>query len=230
VRTALAVAAVTAQDGRGVRALHPVPTEILDAQLDALPWQSVRAVRVGALPSAEHVTVVARRIARFPQLPAIVDPVLAASRGGTLGDADVAGALRSRMLMLPNVILTPNLGEAATLLERPAIERLDLADAAQALLALGMRAALLKGGHLSGEPADVLADAGGVELFIDGRIERDRAGTGCTLAIALAAALARGLTLRDAVLSARAFVRARIAEADEDERLFGAAREETPRS
>jgi hydroxymethylpyrimidine/phosphomethylpyrimidine kinase len=205
-RVFTAVAAVSAQDSTGVRALAAVDVQTFDAQLDALPWQSAGSVRVGALPSAEHVGAVAARLRPRPDLPAVVDPVLRATPGG-----DVASALSALLSVLPSVILTPNLAEAASLLDAPAPALDAMAVTAETLLRRGLRAVLLKGGHLDGDPVDVLATRDGTETFGDTRIAGRMRGTGCTLAIALACELARGASLRHAVVEARAYVRAQIA-------------------
>ncbi|HEY1654633.1 MAG TPA: bifunctional hydroxymethylpyrimidine kinase/phosphomethylpyrimidine kinase [Candidatus Tumulicola sp.] len=210
-RVFTAVAAVSAQDARGVRALHAVPAEILRAQLAALPWDAAGAVRVGALGTRENVRAVAAALRTRPALPAVVDPVFAASRGGELADADARRAIADELAVLPGVLLTPNLDEAAAMLGSHPIGREALADAALALQRRGPRAVLLKGGHFEGDPVDALATPDGVELFADPRIAGAMHGTGCTLAMALACALAGGAPVRAAVLAARAYARAEIA-------------------
>jgi hydroxymethylpyrimidine/phosphomethylpyrimidine kinase len=211
VRVLSVIAAVSAQDARGVHALEPLSAATVRAQLEAIRWDLVDAVRVGALGSAAAVHEVALALARAG-LPTVIDPVLAATGGGALADDATRDAIGAELLALPEAIVTPNLNEASALLGRE-IGRAQLIDAALELRALGARAVLLKGGHLSGEPSDVLADADGVEMFAGGRIAGEMRGTGCTLAMALACALARGDQLRDAVRFARAFVRERIAHA-----------------
>ncbi|MDE2482259.1 MAG: bifunctional hydroxymethylpyrimidine kinase/phosphomethylpyrimidine kinase [bacterium] len=208
------VAAVSAQDAAGVRDLHPVPHATFAAQLACVPWREVAAIRVGALPNAAAVATVAEALVASGA-PAVVDPVVAATRGGALGDDAVLPALRERLAGLPNVILTPNLDEAARLLGRETIARDDLADAAAKLRARGARAVLLKGGHLDGAPCDALATVDGVTTFADDRLAHGMRGTGCVLAAALACALGRGDALSDAVAFARAFVREKIAHARE---------------
>jgi hydroxymethylpyrimidine/phosphomethylpyrimidine kinase len=141
----------------------------------------------------------------------VVDPVFAASRGGELGDEEARAATRDELGTLPNVILTPNLSEAAWLLGEPQISRAAISNAALALRARGPAAVLLKGGHLAGEPTDALATADGVTLLGEPRIGGSMPGAGCTLAMALACALAAGSPLLDAVRLARAYVRAELA-------------------
>lgn len=211
-RVFTAVAAVSAQDGRGVVSLHPVATEILAAQLHALPWPSAGAVRVGALPTAASVRAVVATLRDRPEIAAVVDPVFSASRGGDLNDDAARYAIRDELATLANVVLTPNLAEAAWLLGRSEIDRDGIGEAARALRSRGAMAVLLKGGHLDGDPCDALATPEGVELFGEPRIAGEMHGTGCTLAMALACELAAGTPLLHAVHAARAYVRAQIAK------------------
>lgn len=211
VRALTIVAAVSAQDARGVHALQPQPAAIVRAQLEAMPWDCIDAVRVGALASADVVFAVAEALAAHPQILAVVDPVWSASLGGALSDDAAIEALRDGLATLPNVVLTPNLAEAARLAGVERIERDDMERTAGQLRARGAFAVLLKGGHLSGEPADILAHAGGIVSFADTRIAGEMRATGCTLAMSLACEIARGVPLRDAIAPARAFVRAKIA-------------------
>ncbi|HKE35982.1 MAG TPA: hydroxymethylpyrimidine/phosphomethylpyrimidine kinase [Candidatus Baltobacteraceae bacterium] len=211
VRVFTAVAGVSAQDASGVKALHPVPVEALRAQLAALPWDSAGAIRIGALATLENVRAAAAIVRARPTIPAVVDPIVAASSGGELLDEAGRYALRDELATLPNVVLTPNLAEAADMLGVHPIERDAVGDAASALQRRGAHAVLLKGGHLDGDPLDALATADGVELFSEPRIAATMRGTGCTLAMALACELASGTPLRHAVHAARAYVRAEIA-------------------
>jgi hydroxymethylpyrimidine/phosphomethylpyrimidine kinase len=210
-RVFTAIAAVSAQDGRGVAALHAVPSEMLAAQLVSLPWDAAGAVRVGALPNRAAVRAVAEPLRSRPWLLAVVDPVFHASSGGELADSAARCAVRDELGSLGSVVLTPNLEEAALLLGVPTIERNGLANAAAMLRARGPAAVLLKGGHLDGEPADALATSSGVEILSGPRIAGAMHGTGCTLAMALAAELAAGMAIGDAVRAARAYVRAKLA-------------------
>ncbi len=210
-RVFTAVAAVSAQDARGVRALQSIAGDVFAAQLQALPWAAAGAVRVGALATAENAALVATMLRAHPDTPAVVDPVFAASQGGNLADAAARATVREELAVLPAVILTPNLDEAALLLGVERVDRESIAEAAQALQRRGPLAVLVKGGHLNGDPADALATASGVELLAESRIAAEMRGTGCTLAMVLACELARGAELRDAVLAARTYVRAKLA-------------------
>ena len=211
VRVFTAIAAVSAQDGRGVAALHAVPADVLAAQLAVLPWDSAGAVRIGALPTAAAVAAVAAPLRLRPWLSAVVDPIFTASRGGELADAAARYALRDELAALPSVVLTPNFAEAAFLLGRAAIVRDEIAEAARELRDRGAAAVLLKGGHLGGDPADALATPQTVEVFSEPRIAGSMHGTGCTLAMALACELAAGRPIAHAVRAARAYVRAQLA-------------------
>jgi hydroxymethylpyrimidine/phosphomethylpyrimidine kinase len=211
VRVFTAVAAVSAQNGRGVTALQAIAPNAFDAQLATLPWASAGAVRVGALPTLGAVRAVAERLRAHPALLAVVDPVFTASRGGDLADDAARYGVRDELATLASVILTPNLGEAALLLGISSIERGAIGEAAAALRARGANAVLVKGGHLEGDPVDALATAEGIELFAEPRIAGEMHGTGCTLAMALACELAAGRPLPHAVRAARAYTRAELA-------------------
>lgn len=203
-----AVAAVTAQD-EALRALFVLPVEMLRAQIEALERTSIASVRVGALGSAENVAVVSQHLADRGTI-AVVDPVQTTSSGQRLIDEEGWRTVRERLATLPFVVLTPNLDEAAALLEQTGLARRDMPHAAAELRARGASAVLLKGGHAQGDPIDVLATAEGVESFTAPRLNTVMRGRGCTLAMALACALANGKGLRDAVLSARAYVRTKM--------------------
>ena len=211
-RVFTALAAVSAQDNRGVRTLHPVPPEVLSEQLATLPWDAAGAARVGALATAENVRVVAAALRARPEFVAVIDPVLSASRGGRLADDEAQREVAGNLARLQNAVLTPNLDEAAALLGVAPITSETIAGAALALQQRGAGAVLLTGGHLEGDPIDALATAAGVELFSEPRIAGAMHGTGCTLSMVLACELAGGTPLAHAVVAARAFVRAEIAQ------------------
>ncbi|MBV8725474.1 MAG: bifunctional hydroxymethylpyrimidine kinase/phosphomethylpyrimidine kinase [Candidatus Eremiobacteraeota bacterium] len=212
VRVFTAVAAVSAQGPHGVTALQRTERNIFQAQLATLPWESAQAARVGALASSEAVEIVAEALRVRPELLAVVDPAFAASRGGELVDAAGRIAYRDRLAVLGNVILTPNLAEAAELLGVAAVDASSIGEAAAELRSRGCLAVLVKGGHLDGAPTDVLAAAEGIVPFTEPRIAGQMHGTGCSLAMALACELAAGKSLLDSVRSARAYVRSEIAK------------------
>ena len=209
-RPVFVVAGVTAQDGRRVLARHAIAGATIVAQFAALAEADVRAVHVGALLSADAVAAVARGLELLPGVPVIVDPVLAATGGDALGGAAVAGALREQLL--PGAALvTPNLDEAGMLLGTVVADVPGMTAAARALLDCGAGAVLVKGGHLAGETIDVFADAAGVREFAAPRIAGDLRGTGDLLAVTIAAGLANGRTMHDAITHARMRVRDAIA-------------------
>ncbi len=201
------VTAVTAQSNRRVLTVHHVPPGVIRAQLEAaFETCEPRAVKLGMLGSRATVEAVADGLRRHESLPWVLDPVLAASSGGALLDAEGLAALRERLL--PHAALvTPNIPEAAILLdESPAAAALTAQ--AQRILALGPRAVLLKGGHACGDEAvDWLVLRGQhPERIASPRIAASRRGTGCALASAIAAQLAAGRPLDEACRRAKAYV------------------------
>jgi len=213
------VTAITTQTAKGVRAVDPVSPAVLRRQIAALLQdQPVHAAKTGLLPSAAHVSAVA---AALPEdVPLVVDPVIASSGGFRFLDA--AGVRRLRATLIPRAtLLTPNLPEAALLTGARVRTLAERRKAAEALRRLGARAVLVKGGHGAGDDlVDVLLDAEGFLELRGPRIGDGAHGTGCALASAIAAHLALGERLRDAVRAARERVRARMAAA----RRFGRGR------
>jgi hydroxymethylpyrimidine/phosphomethylpyrimidine kinase len=202
------VTALTVQTTLGVRASAAVDPALVAAQLDAvLDDLDVAAVKTGMLATRAIVEAVAERLAarRGPQL--VVDPVLAATSGDRLLDADAVAALRARLLPLATLV-TPNLAEAAALTGRRVTRPDEMRDAARALVGLGARAALVKGGHLAGEALDVLADADGVREHVAPRVSVPGPlhGAGCTLSAAVVAGLVLGWSLDTAVSAAKDYV------------------------
>ncbi|KAF1685913.1 bifunctional hydroxymethylpyrimidine kinase/phosphomethylpyrimidine kinase [Pseudoxanthomonas broegbernensis] len=205
-----ALAALTAQHTRGVTSVHVPPQDFLDAQIDACFADfRIGAVKLGMLASAEVIGTVARALQRHRPPHVVVDPVMVATSGARLLEEDALEALRTRLLPLATV-LTPNLPEAELLLGRRIEDLQGMSAAAAALRALGAPAVLLKGGHLDGtdEVTDILADAEGEQHTAHPRLRLDAHGTGCTLASAVAANLARGLALRQACAAAVDYVHA----------------------
>jgi hydroxymethylpyrimidine/phosphomethylpyrimidine kinase len=210
------VAALTAQNTKGAFAIHQVPADFIAAQMDAVFSDlDVGAVKIGMLGSAAAVDAVAAGLERHRARNVVLDPVMAASSGETLLPADAIGALRK--LAAQASVLTPNLPEAAILLDGAAArDETEMRVQAEKLLALGAGAVLIKGGHGAGsESVDLLVEASGCTRFAAPRIAtKNTHGTGCTLAAAVAAGLAKGLQLGDAVREAKAYVSAAIAAAD----------------
>ncbi|KQO12602.1 hydroxymethylpyrimidine/phosphomethylpyrimidine kinase [Acidovorax sp. Leaf76] len=209
-----AITAITAQNTCGVTGIHGIPPEMLKAQIDAVVQDiGVDAVKIGMLHSPEVVRVVADAIRTY-QLPHVVlDPVMVATSGDRLIAQETVGVLVQELFPLAEVI-TPNLDEAGWLLGRT-IEGVDALQAAvDGLLALGAPAALLKGGHLPGDwVVDLLGTRGGVAQRLESaRIATHNGhGTGCTLSSAIAAHLALGLPLQQAVERARSYILGAIA-------------------
>lgn len=202
-----ALTALTAQNTRGVTAIHTCPTPFLRAQIDAvLDDFPVAAVKLGMLATAAITRTVAEALARRPRLPVVLDPVLVATTGASLGRSGLVAALRAHLLTRATLV-TPNLPEAESLLDRRIRTIEDMQRAAADLLAAGARAVLLKGGHLAGrEVCDLLLTRRGEHRFHQRRIAGEYHGTGCTLSAAIAALLARGLELEEAVEHAIGFV------------------------
>lgn len=204
-----AVTAVTVQNTKGVSSFHAVPTGTVTAQIRAvLSDIGADAIKTGMLASAGIVKAVAEVIRPYKDIPLVVDTVMIAKGGSSLIDEAGVAALKRHLLPLAAVI-TPNAPEAARLTGLTVETPEDLTRAAEALMKMGARAVLAKGGHLPGKTVtDILMDARGVRVFRSPRIANPSThGTGCTLASAIAAGLAQGLSLRDAVARARKFVR-----------------------
>jgi len=211
------ITALTAQNTQGVRAIHDVPAEFVTSQIDAVFSDlDVDAVKIGMLSRAATIEAVAGGIERHRMKNVVLDPVMIATSGDRLLHSDAIDALRQ--LLLPRAhVITPNLPEAAVLLDAPvAKDESEMRVQAQRLLALGATAVLIKGGHGSGaESVDLLVDACGTERLAAPRFAtRNTHGTGCTLSSAIAAGLAKGLSLIEAARAAKSYVTAAIAAAD----------------
>ncbi|MEM8687897.1 MAG: bifunctional hydroxymethylpyrimidine kinase/phosphomethylpyrimidine kinase [Pseudomonadota bacterium] len=211
------ITALTAQNTQTVSGVMDVPAEFIRQQIDAVFSDiDVHAVKIGMLSVPETIEVVADGLKRHGARNIVLDPVMVAKSGDALLQPHAVEAVREILLPLADLI-TPNLPEAAALLgEGPVTETGDMHNAASALMALGPKAVLLKGGHLSGdESPDVLMDAEGAEVLHSTRINtRHTHGTGCTLSSAIAAGLAKGKTARQAVGDAKDYITAAIGAAD----------------
>jgi hydroxymethylpyrimidine/phosphomethylpyrimidine kinase len=211
------IAALTAQNTRGVSGVHVVPPDFVTAQLDAVfDDLDIRAVKTGMLARADVIGAVVAALRRWSPPNLVVDPVMIATSGSALLAPDAVVALRETLLPLARLI-TPNLPEAATLLgDAVATCEGDIERQGRALLALGCGAVLIKGGHGTGATSvDYLFDRDGVVRFSAPRLAtRNAHGTGCTLASAIAAGLAHGRDLPSAVRRAKDYVTAAIAAAD----------------
>ncbi len=202
-----ALTAVTAQNTVGVRAVEEVSPGLVAAQIDAvLEDIGADATKTGMLSSAAIIATTAGRIRVHGITRLVVDPVMVAKSGDRLLREDAVRALRTDLLPLA-LVVTPNLPEAETLAGVTIASRADLADAAWRIAALGPRYVLIKGGHAPGDPVDLLFDGHAFREYPGARIETTSThGTGCTLSAAIAAYLAHGLSVEDAVGRAKEYV------------------------
>jgi hydroxymethylpyrimidine/phosphomethylpyrimidine kinase len=215
---ASALAALTAQNTQGVTAIHDVPPEFITEQIDAVFADlDVGAVKIGMLSRAEAIEAVAAALERHRARNIVLDPVMVATSGAALIASSAVAALTTRLIPMADLI-TPNLPEAAALLGlSPARDEAEMETQARALLQDGARAVLIKGGHGEGrESVDLLVSPSGVARLAAPRIDtRNTHGSGCTLSSAVAAGLAKGLTLEQSVREAKAYITAAIAGADD---------------
>ena len=205
-----AITALTAQNTCGVRAIHGVPPPMLRDQIDAVMEDiGADAVKIGMLHSPDIVRTVAEAIERHAMKNVVFDPVMVATSGAVLIDNTAVDVL-VRELFSRVAVITPNLDEAALLVGRPLSSAQDMERAALELLEKGAHAVLLKGGHLPGNVViDLLVTKQGEKLWMEApRIHSPNThGTGCTLSSAMAAYLATGASLVEAVQQARTYIR-----------------------
>ncbi|MEL7369199.1 MAG: bifunctional hydroxymethylpyrimidine kinase/phosphomethylpyrimidine kinase [Myxococcota bacterium] len=212
------ITALTAQNTQTVTAIHDVPTDFIVAQIDAVFEDlDIAAVKIGMLSRPEIIDVVAAGLERHSARIVVVDPVMIAKSGAALLQPDAVSALIRRLLPMATVI-TPNLPEASALLGRSVTDDPDdMRAAAEALRAQGPQAVLLKGGHGKGpKSVDLLLTEAGEQRFEAPRIKtKNTHGTGCTLSSAVAALLARGASINEAVEGAKAFITSALQAADQ---------------
>ncbi|MEE8203530.1 MAG: bifunctional hydroxymethylpyrimidine kinase/phosphomethylpyrimidine kinase [Alphaproteobacteria bacterium] len=211
------ITALTAQNTSEVRAVHEVPPEFVAAQIDAV-MDDIRigAVKIGMLSSVEIIDAVVAALRRQAPPAVVVDPVMVAKSGDRLLRPEAVAALRERLVPVSTVI-TPNLPEAAVLLDREIARTAEeMADACRALKRLGPESVLLKGGHMDhAESVDVFYDGSEWLRLSAPRVDtRNTHGTGCTLSAAITAHLARGESLPRAVQQAKNYLTAAILAAD----------------
>jgi len=203
------IVALTAQNTRGVRSVHAVPSDMVRDQLAVLAEDlPPAALKTGMLATAPLVRQVADAIERYGWTRVVVDPVMVATSGDRLLDADAEKVLRTRLLPSATLV-TPNLAEAALLTGAPVRDPASMEHAGKRLLELGAAAALVKGGHLAGETmVDVLVTPRGARRFEHPRVATTSThGTGCTLSAAITAGLALGHDLETSVGDAIDYVR-----------------------
>ena len=203
-----AITALTAQNTVGVMAIHVVPDDIVGAQIEAVVGDiGCDAVKTGMLANSTIVEAVAAAIESMELPNLVVDPVMVAKSGDHLLDDEAVHALRWTLLRLARVV-TPNIPEAEVLAKMTVRTRDDMREAARRIAMLKPGAVVIKGGHLPGpEIVDVLLEHGEFTEFTGPRIEgRNTHGTGCTFAAAIAAQLAKGVALKEAVRLAKDYV------------------------
>lgn len=201
-----AVTLVTVQNTRGVSAVRVLEPALVSAQIDAIAEDvPPRAAKTGALGSAEVVEIVAERASGF-DFPLVVDPVMVSKHGAPLLDEAARSAMEKHLLPLAT-LLTPNAHEAAALLGREVRTLAEARDAARALGDRGPASVLVKGGHIEGDPVDVLLHEGTLQQLEAPRIDTDQThGAGCAYSAAIAAHLARGWAMPDAVQRAKTWL------------------------
>ena len=208
-----AVTALTAQNTEGVNGIVETPAGFIGKQM-RLVLKDIGAdvIKIGMVPNEETIEAVHYTYMEFaPNVPLVLDPVMMAKGGHPLIDRDAIHMVRQHFLLHCHVA-TPNIPEAEVLTGMEIHSLDDMKHAAEVMITLGCQRTLIKGGHFrDGESAmvyDVLFDENGVEVFEDTRIDTPHThGTGCTLASAIAVSMAQGMTLRDSVIRARAYVR-----------------------
>jgi hydroxymethylpyrimidine/phosphomethylpyrimidine kinase len=215
---ASAITALTAQNTQGVDAVLVVPPDFVARQIRTVTRDlDLRAVKIGMLATSEIIEAVAEQLKALEGTPVVLDPVMVAASGDVLLDEDAIETLR-KVLLPRATLITPNLPEAAKLLDQvEAKSERDMRAQAEALRALGAQAVLIKGGHADGPDAvDILVDAEGELRLTAPRVATENThGTGCTLSSAVAAELAKGASVREAVTRAKAYVTAALQHANE---------------
>lgn len=203
------ISSLTAQNTLGVQGVHPIPPAFVQQQIHSvLSDIPVCAIKTGMLATAEIIAAVAESLNSFARIPFVLDPVMVATSGDRLLAEDAIETLIKKLIPLATVI-TPNLYEAAALLNEPvATDATRIHQQGEKLLAFGAQAVLMKGGHAQGAEAhDLLITRDGLETFSAPRLRtKNTHGTGCTLASAIAAGLAKNLSLKDSVQQAKEYL------------------------
>ena len=213
-----AITALTAQNTQGVDAVLVAPPDFVARQIRFVARDlHARAIKIGMLATSEIVEAVAEQLKDLAGVPVVLDPVMVAASGDVLLDEDAIETLRTVLVPLATLI-TPNLPEAAKLLDiSEAKDEKEMRAQGAALRELGAEAVLMKGGHAkSADAVDILIDGAGELRLAVPRVETGNThGTGCSLSSAVAAELAKGASLREAVTRAKAYVTAALQRADE---------------
>ncbi len=204
-----AIASLTAQNTRGVQGVLPIPPAFVQQQINSVLTDiQVAAIKTGMLATADIIAAVAETLAAYPHIPLVLDPVMVATSGDRLLAEDAIHTLIENLLPLATLV-TPNLHEAAVLLNSPIASNLEQMRAqGEHIMALGAKAVLMKGGHSEGDTAtDLLITKAGVEAFSTPRLAtKNTHGTGCTLASAVAAGLAKHYSLNESVKHAKEYL------------------------
>jgi len=199
--------AITAQNTVAVTAVHEIPTDVITAQIDAVLTDiGADAVKTGMLSSSDIIECVCEALEVHGVQRLVVDPVMIAKSGDALLREDAVGSLRTRLLPLAMVV-TPNIPEAEALTETTIVSDADVRRAAEAIVGMGARSVVVKGGHREGPATDLFYDGKEFKEFTAPRFDTvNTHGTGCTFASAVAAGLARGMVVTDAVALAKDYV------------------------
>jgi hydroxymethylpyrimidine/phosphomethylpyrimidine kinase len=218
------ITALTAQNTKGVSAIHDVPADFIAAQIDAVFSDlAIAAVKIGMVSQRAAIETIAAGLERWRTSQVVLDPVMIAASGDRLLAPDAVDVLK-RVLIPRALVITPNLPEAAALLDAPIAEtEAEMRVQGERLLALGPKAVLVKGGHAEGaESVDLLIEPSAVTRLAADRIAtRNTHGTGCTLSSAIAAGLAKGLSLAEAVRAAKTYLTDALAAAERIKIGFG---------
>ena len=204
------ITAVTAQNSRGVQAVFPLPTDIIAAQIDSVMSECLPSViKIGMVYNADIVNCITDTLERYPKLPIIFDPVMVSTSGGSLLTPDTIDVITKRLFPICTLI-TPNIPEAAVLLNEPPATAISIVDTSLRLAQRYKCNVLLKGGHLSGNVlSDVLTcvDSDTTEVFSSTRIEGTNFhGTGCRLSSGIAAFLAKGFPLSESIRQSKSLL------------------------
>jgi hydroxymethylpyrimidine/phosphomethylpyrimidine kinase len=217
VHGASVITALTAQNTRGVSGIHPVPADFVTAQMDAVFSDlEVKAVKIGMVAQLATIEIIAAGLTRWSPKHVVLDPVMVATSGRRLLPEQAVAALRTRLFPCLSLI-TPNLPEAAALVDEPvAVSEAAIEGQGRRLLSMGCAAVLIKGGHGEGaESIDYLIRGSGTIALAAPRIATNNThGTGCSLSSAIAAGLAKGEDLETAVRHAKSWISGAIAAAD----------------
>ena len=210
------ITALTAQNTLGVQGIYDIPPDFIARQIDSVFSDlAVQAVKIGMLSQPAVIEAVAAGLVRHRADTVVLDPVMVATSGDRLLAPEAVESLKTKLV--PHaLVITPNLPEAAAMLNEPIAEdEAAMRSQAERLMRLGPGAVLIKGGHAEGaDSVDLLLDAKGLERFAAPRLATRNHGTGCTLSSAIAAGLAKGLDLRHAAAAAKAYVSAALAASE----------------